>query len=196
MDNNINKRKSQLGLANLHNETSKPEYFQKGHITESFVTNYSPIKVKKSGEEVKAKLQSAKSKEQVERDKHLLSMNDILQKCEMVPERQIEEYEHLFKGTQDRHSFIPKLFSYRQIRSCDYENSQKSSSFVSLTDIRGGSEPLDNNDERNICCIYNELVEKFVKSNTEIFILETLINSLEDKKEYEFSIHQLSSLGF
>lgn len=109
----------------------------------------------------------------------------------MEPTETINDW--MLRGVNINKENLPKQYSYRLFENNGVDetiNKVAARSFL-LTPDKALNE-LDKQNMRD----YNQLVEDYVKVLVELVYIDTLINNLEDKTEYELDTQQLVSFGF
>lgn len=157
----------------------------KGMVSDAF--GYSnAIKITKTGKEMKAGFETLMKACQSEKDAIAKKMNDCLSKCSIVPTQEPSSY--LFGPYKSKFVSIPKMFSWKEMSAL-----RKSNQKEYVESVVSKSETTD----QYACCDqYNDCCRDYIRKSKELFLIDTIINGLEDSKKYELTTQQAGLLGF
>lgn len=160
-------------------------------VSNTFYGGESKLKYKKSGTEIKENLKKERISQCSIKDNAFQKIITIRMKILMEPTETINDW--MLRGVNINKENLPKQYSYRLFENNGVDetiNKVAARSFL-LTPDKALNE-LDKQNMRD----YNQLVEDYVKVLVELVYIDTLINNLEDKTEYELDTQQLVSFGF
>lgn len=161
------------------------DQLNKSHITDSFLHSSNELKIYKSGQQIKDSLTQTKQKYTASKQLCLEQMEQLLKQCGQQPTEEIDKY--MLSPYEDKFSMLPKTFSWKV---CDSISEKQSVSELTITDQ---SQP--NQDAAQCCRKYNDCVRKYITTCKDCFVIDTMINGLQDKRQYELTIRQAAALG-
>lgn len=144
---------------------------------------------KKSGEEIKVKLAESRQRQVLDKDSRLAELIAIRKQIPIEPTECIRDWQ--LRGILFDKNNLPKQYSY-----CTYQDDEGSCISVAARSILLTPEKALSKQDRVNIIKYNEILDKYISDLVELVYTDTLINNIEDKKQYELNLEQLVSLGF
>ena len=169
----------------------------KSHVWEAFdsADNF----ISKTGKEIKEKIVGIIEEEQTEATKQLTELTQYKTQLPLEPTEEV--YEYTFRGVKSSITDIPKLFGYDTFTYG--EDKLVESPTTLLNSGAGESEKKQEvkqgkftSEQTKLAQKYNRCVKKYVDSQVEIVKLNTLLNNLDDNRNYKLTVHQASLLKF
>jgi len=177
----------------------------KGHIAESLLYGSHKeegISFKKTGKEIKEKLSTQKDILISELTKHSEKLDEKLQICGILPDKEPELYGYR-EVLKTKGVSIPKEYSYDLINNVRKEGPQSKVVKTIIGNIQAplmeeSKEEVSSSNPNYIECFYNynDCVRKVVEILSEIELIKTLESNLIENKEYTLNFNQISMLGF
>ncbi len=164
---------------------------KKGHIIDAFAyARTEDFSIKKTGKELKEKLDKVIAYETAEISKYLALASQY--KCpDIEPMGVISEY--MLSGySSSSFENLPKLYSYEQkkkYRGGDEDNTIKENESY----FDSNQKEMSTYDKMQK---YNDYIRKVVECMVEVKIANTIKNGVDDNKTYPLSIRQAAAIGF
>jgi len=158
----------------------------KSHIGYQFA-NSENLKVVKKGSEIKEKLSAIKAKEETEISGYISKLEALKSLIPTLPTEEVDEY------VSDGIDTGNKLLKFPWNET--YCNEVKQESVV-----LSATETKPTKSEAQILCEnkseYNRTVEKAVRCQAEVALINTMLKNFNDSTSYNLSVRQASILGF
>lgn len=166
--------KSEIKKSLLLQNIEDQDLIEKSHINE-FVYN-EDMKVSKTGKELKEKFQEQIKGEVEEIREYMENVNGLLVSIGEQPTKQVKDvWYYKIDGWEDKLPVLPMIYG------AGYKSLEGESN----------SEDRDVNKYK-----YDQLVSKLIDCYIEVLMLNTMINSMKDSKEYKLTVRQAAMLGF
>ena len=183
--------KQQSIIANIANNfnqpTAKTPDLEKGDLSESLSYGSNKILLEKTGKEMKQGISKKILECKVEADHYMKDMKEALSKCPHSPMSEFDNY--IFKGCKDKMEYIPKRFSWDEIR--------KHTKTANEVVVSAVEQPVMTKEEsqENYYEKYNMYARKYIRKCVDHCFLNVIHDGLVDKKKYQLSAEQSINLG-
>lgn len=161
---------------------TKANDIQKSHLANMLGSDN--LKIIKKGSELKEKLNTSLSKIIDEKDSKYQQIVELKNSINCEPTDEVDEW--TFQGLKSRISLAPKVFKWDDCYQKHYPQNS-----IDLSE--------DQKTENSICELkrkYNSLVRNYIEMSAEVIQIQTMIDNIEEKKNYELTVKQASTLGF
>lgn len=168
------------------------EDIKKGEVTDAL--QYSGIKFKKSGKDIKAALEKVKADESTIEDTVLDQLNTLKPKMPVSPFQPVSEYYYRgFKQTIGEQLGYPYSMCYFNENSTgntmEVMDVKKEEGTLSAKDVTPKSK-----EEAALYSLYNQTLHKYIEKCADVQITNMYIDNLKDNQSYELDTRQMTIL--
>lgn len=166
----------------------KDETIEKGRISEALGYGAKQITFKKTGKEIKDKIEGISDSINTKIATLKGEMAALVTKIGKLPDQELGSWERNAPGCDEL-----KRYPWE---CCRYEDQSSRSYNLSASDVPSEHKCASSKEEAENCSKYNSLLEQLCSCYADKDRCDTFSRNVEEKREYELDLYQLSSFGF